>query len=262
MADWERKPGFDLTGKRAVVVGFGTPAGEAIALALAEAGADVATASATPDGEEVMAAKRASKQIVELGRVTFSQAWDASLGTNVQVSMRQLVKEFGAPDIAVFAGDTFVAKPIEHTSDAEFARAIQGNLAAAFHLARSFFRELPQGRAGRLIFVTPVFVERGLSHLAAYGAAKAGILGLVRVLSQEGAPRNITVNAISTGWMDWTPGRGPDDISQNRLLRYIPMRRFGKADELGPLAVWLASDAAGFVTGQVFHVDGGLTAHL
>lgn len=262
MADWERKPGFDLSGKRALVVGFGNPAGEAIALALAEAGADVATASSTTDGDEVMAAKRASKQIVEFGRVTYAQAWDASLGTNVQVNMRQLVKEFGAPDIVVFAGDAFLANSIDQTSDAEFARAIQGNLAAAFYVARSFFRELPQGRAGRLIFVVPVFGERGLAALSAYGAAKAGVIGLTRALSQEGAPRNITVNAIATGWMEWTPGRGPDDIGQNRLLRYIPMRRFGRADELGALAVWLASDAAGFVTGQVFHVDGGVTAHL
>lgn len=262
MADWNRKPGFELTGKRAVVVGFGTPVGEAIALALAKAGADVATAAATNDAEEALAAKRVAKRVEELGRRSFSQAWDVALGTNVQVSMRQLTKEFGAPSIGVFAADHFFAKPIEQTSDAELGRTLQLNLFGAYHFARSFFRELPEGVPGRLIFVVPLFGERGLSHLSAYGAAKAGVVGLCRMLSQEGAARGITVNCISTGWMSWTPGRGPDDINANRLLRYIPMRRFGQPDEVAPLAVWLASDAAGFVSGQLFHVDGGVSAHL
>src|SRR5665213_2888718 len=92
MFEWEPKPGFDLTGKRALVVGFSNPAGGSIALALAEAGADVATASATLDAEDVMAAKRASKQIVALGRKSFAQGWDVTLPTNVTVGLKQLVK--------------------------------------------------------------------------------------------------------------------------------------------------------------------------
>ena len=97
MYEWQPKPGFDLTGKRAVVVGFANPAGHAISLALAEAGADVAVASATLDGDEVMAAKRAAKEIAAAGRESYSQGWDVTLPTNVQVGLKQLIKEFGPP---------------------------------------------------------------------------------------------------------------------------------------------------------------------
>jgi len=262
MPDWNRKPGFDLTGKRALVVGFANPGGHAIAVALAEAGADVAAASATMDGDEVMAAKRASKAVGDLGRKTMNQGWDVTLPTNVQVGMRQLVKEFGAPQIVVFNADLPLAKPLTATSDSEFARVQQVNQSGAFYTARSFVRQLPEGETGRLIFTTSVLGERGAENFTAYATAKAGVVGLMLALSQELGARNITANCISTGWMDWTPGRGPDEIGQNLLMRYVPMRRFGGAAELGALAVLLASDAAGYISGQVLHVDGGLLTHL
>jgi 3-oxoacyl-[acyl-carrier protein] reductase len=92
--------------------------------------------------------------------------------------------------------------------------------------------------------------------------AKAGVEGLALALSQELGGRQITVNCISSGWMDHTAGRGPEEIGQNLLLRFIPMRRFGHADEVGALAVLLASGAAGYINGQVIHVDGGVLTHL
>ncbi len=260
--EWEPKPGFDLTGKRALVVGFANPAGRALALALAEAGADVAAASATLDGDEVMAAKRVAKDVAALGRASFSQGWDVTLPTNVQVGLKQLIKEFGQPSVLVYNADFPFAKRLEATTDAEFAHVQQVNLNGAFYSARSFAKELPEGTTGRLIFVNTVFAERGLLDHAAYAAAKAGVIGLSAALSQELGQRNITSNCISTGWMDWTPGRGPDDIGANRLMRFIPLRRWGHADEIAALAVLLASDAAGYLNGQVFHVDGGISEHL
>jgi 3-oxoacyl-[acyl-carrier protein] reductase len=262
MPEWNRKPGFDLTGKKALVVGFANPAGRAVALGLAEAGADVAVASATLDGDEVMEAKRASKQVAGLGRATFSQGWDVTLPTNVQVGLKQLVKEFGHPGILVYNADATLWKPIEKITDAEFAHVQHVNLSGAFYASRSFVRDFPPAMTGRLIFVNTVFGERGVDHSSAYAAAKAGVVGLTVALSQELGDRNFTVNCISTGWMDWTAGRGPDEVGQNLLLRYIPMRRFGQAEEVAALAVLLASDAAGYLNGQVFHVDGGVTTHL
>lgn len=262
MAGWSPKPGFDLSGKKALVVGFGNPAGRAAACALAEAGADVATASSTLDGDEVMEAKRVSKTVAGMGRATFSQGWDVTLPTNVQVGLKQLVKEFGHPSVLVYNADAPLLKPIEKTTDAEFAHVQQVNLAGAFYSARSFIKEFEGESAGRIIFVNSIFGDRGADNLAAYSAARAGVVGLMLALSQELGGRNMTVNCISTGWMDWTPGRGPDEIGQNLLLRFIPMRRFGHADELGALTVLLASDAAGYINGQVVHVDGGVTTHL
>jgi len=262
MFDWEPKPGFDLAGKRALVVGFSNPAGHSIALALAEAGADVATASCTLDAEDVMSAKRASKQIAALGRKTFAQGWDVTLPTNVTVGLKQLAKEFGHPTILVFNADYALAKSIEKTTDAEFARVQQVNMSGAFYAARSFLRDFPEGEPGRLVFVNSIFGERGVGNFSAYAAAKAGVTGLSAALSQEVSARGITSNCIATGWMDWTEGRGPDVIGENRLMRFIPMRRFGTGDELAALALLLASDASGYLNGQVFHIDGGITTHL
>jgi NAD(P)-dependent dehydrogenase (short-subunit alcohol dehydrogenase family) len=262
VVDWDRKPGFDLDGKRALVVGFANPSGRAIATALSEAGADVAAASATMDGDEVMEAKRAAKDVAKLGRNSASQGWDVTLPTNVQVSYKQLVKDFGRPDILVYNADIVVAKPISKISDSEFARVQQTNQSGAFYAARTFLRELPEGDPGRLIFTVSLLGERGLINMSAYASAKAGVIGLMHALSQEGGARGVTCNAISTGWMDWTPGRGSDDPGENLLLRYIPLRRFGKADDLGALCVLLASDAGAYLNGQVFHVDGGVGQHL
>jgi 3-oxoacyl-[acyl-carrier protein] reductase len=259
---WDIKPGFDLAGKRALVVGFTNPAGRALSLALAEAGADVALAATSLDGDEVMEAKRAARDIAKAGRKSISQAWDVTLPTNVQVSFKQLVKDFGHPSILVFNADYPLAAPIEKFTDAQLSRVFGVNLQGAYYTARTFLRDFPEGEPGRLIWVNSIFGERGVDHLSAYAAARAGVIGLSAALSQEFGARGITSNCIASGWMDWTPGRGPDDIGANRLMRFIPMRRFGTADDLAPLAVLLASDAAGYLNGQVFHVDGGVSQHL
>ncbi len=103
---------------------------------------------------------------------------------------------------------------------------------------------------------------RGLPNVSAYAAAQAGVVGLVRALSQELGGQGVTVNALVAGWLDDTPGRGPDDLNDNLLQRYIPMRRFGRAEELAPLAVYLCSSASGYVNGQTVSVDGGVLKHL
>lgn len=262
MVDWDRKPAFDLSGKRALVVGCSNPAGRAIALGLAEAGADVAIVSSSLDGDEVMEAKRIAKSVEGMGRKANSQGWDVTLPTNIQVGLKQIGREFGKPTILVYNADAMLAKPIEKTSDSEFARIQAVNQSGGYYSARSFLKEFPERETGRILFITSIFGERGVENLSAYTTAKAGVFGLSAALSQELGERDITSNCISTGWMDWTPGRGPDEIGANLLLRFIPMRRFGKAEELAALAVLLCSDAAGYFSGQVFHVDGGVSQHL
>lgn len=260
--EWDVKSGFDLAGKKAVVVGTANPAGRSIALALAEAGADVAVASATMDGDEVMEAKRISKQVAEMGRASYSQGWDVTLPTNVQVSLKQLLKEFGQPTILVYNAEAPFWKPFAKVTDSEYARVRSIILDGAFYAARSFVKELPEDSPGRIVFVSSILGERGVEHGVPHGVARAGLLGLSTMLSQELGARGVTSNVISAGWMDWTPGRGSDEIGENLLLRFIPMRRFGKPDELAALAVLLASDASGYINGQVLHVDGGVSQHL
>jgi len=274
---------LDLTGKRALVVGAAGGAGRAIALALAEAGCELALASATTAADEVLALRKTVREVRELGRGALEQAVDASSGQGAQVMVRQVAKELGGIDVLVNAPDLFVGKPATRLSDADWSRVIAGNLSATFFVCRAAGREMARGGTrnqeqgtgqatgnkeqggqarGRIINVASVLGERGLANASAYCAAQAGILNLTRALAQEWAARGITVNAIAQGWMEGAPAIGDADPQSNQTVRYIPMKRPGRADEVAPLAVYLASDASAYVTGQVFFVDGGLTVHL
>lgn len=252
---------FDLSGRAALVLGAGTPVGGAIAVALAEAGADVAVAAASIEGNEVMAVRRVRRRIEELGRRTAEYAFDVTLGQNVQVSTRQVAKEMGRLDILVYAVDQLVIKPIEKTSDADWARILAVNLSGAFYACRAAVREMLPSGWGRILLVSSGLGERGMAGATAYAAARHGVAGLVQALSQEVAAAGIRVNAIAPMWLESTPGAGPN-TDENLLVRYIPMRRLGRPDEAAPLAVYLASDSADYLTGQVFNVDGGVMKHL
>jgi NAD(P)-dependent dehydrogenase (short-subunit alcohol dehydrogenase family) len=189
--------------------------------------------------------------------------------------VKQVLKELGRIDVLVNAPDTFVAKPATRISDADWAKVIAGNVGATFFACRAVGREMlkhegqgpgvrGQDRAtrGRIINVASVLGERGLANASAYCAAQAGILNLTRALAQEWAGQGITVNAIALGWMEDAAALGNTDPATNQTVRFIPMKRAGRADEVAPLAVYLASDASAYVTGQVLYVDGGLTVHL
>jgi 2-deoxy-D-gluconate 3-dehydrogenase len=239
---------FDLTGKRALVIGAGGPAGRAIALALGEAGADVTVSSVTTDGDEVMRAKRVQQELAKMGRKAATVATDVTLGQGVQVMVRQVAKDMDGIDVLVNAPDLFLGKPAESTSDIDFNRVLQVNLAGTFHACRAAGKEmLKQKRGGRIINVASVLGDRAIANAAAYCAAQAGILNLTRALATEWGPHHIT---------------GNPDPAANQTVRFVPMKRAGAADELGPLAVYLASGSCGYISGQVMFVDGGLSTHL
>jgi NAD(P)-dependent dehydrogenase (short-subunit alcohol dehydrogenase family) len=253
---------FDLSGKRALVVGAASSVGRAIALALSEVGADVTVTSATPKASEALAVKRLARQIAITGPRREPQALDASLATAVQVMVRQVVKDMGGLDILVTAPDLFLGKAAEKTSDLEWSRIINANLSSVFYACRAAGREMVKQGWGRIINVASAMGERGLANSAAYCAAKAGVMNLTRALAQEWGPHGVTVNCIAPGWLEDSPGLGDPDPQANRLIRFIPMRRPGNADEVAPLALWLASEASGYVSGQTLFVDGGLLCHL
>lgn len=264
---------YDLTGKRALIVGAESPVGGAIARAYAEAGADVGLAVLRPD-DSVMVAKRLQREIEERGRKAAVYVMDVALGRNVQVTTRQIAKELGGVDIAVSASDLFLGKPLAKTTDVELQQVMTYNFNAHFFVARAaaaeFRRHPAAARAegdpsegGRIILVSHVLGERGLPNTAAYAAAHAATQQLTRSLAVELGRDGVTANCISLGWMDWMQDRlDPDVEDAGRAVRFTIMKRAGTPDDVAPMALWLAGSGAGNVSGQVFRVDGGLTQHL
>ena len=224
---------YALSGRRAVVVGANTPAGSAIAAALTEAGATVSSVDATEDAG-------AAGNAVERAR-----------------------DELGGLEIAVSASDLFFAKPIAEVTDAELARVTAANFSVPFAVARAASGALAESGSGRLILVSHVLGERGVTNTSAYGAAHAATQSLVRTLSQELGPQGTVVNGISLGWMEWMQDRlDPADQEAMRATRFPIMKRTGTGEDVGPMAVWLSGTGAGYVSGQIFTIDGGLLQHL
>ena len=246
--------GFNLTGRRVIVYGAEKPAATAIVEGLREAGASVGVTSAATDGTSLYRLKKA-------GGDGPTESVDLANGTNVQVATRKIAKELGGVDAAIVAPNMYFAAPIRKSLDADVQRVLMSNLGGVYAAFRSASREF-KDRPGRLVAVLDASAVRGLTHLSLYSAAQSGVIGLVRALSQELAPSGTTVNAIVTGWTDSSPGRGPSSEDENLLLRFIPMRRFGEPTDVAPLAVYLASEASGYITGQAIQVDGGVLKHL
>ena len=253
--------GFDLSGKKAVVFGANTGIGGAASLAFAEAGADVVVCAQSLEAEQSLQVKRLARQIQGMGRKTLAQAIDMTLGTGVQVTLRQAVQTLGGLDIVANCQDQYFAKPAASTSDKDWAAVIGMNLDSVFYACRAAIKEFVEG-GGRVVNVSSFLGERGLPNSAAYCAAKAGVINLTRALAIELAAKGVTANCIVPGWMDDMPARGPDDLNDNRLMRYVPMQRWGKPEEIALLAVYLASGASGYVNGETIALDGGVLSHL
>ncbi len=243
--------GFDLTGRRAIVYGAETPIGGAVIDAFREAGGTVGVTSTSTDGSVLFALKKAAA-----GGPT--EATDLRNATNVQVATRKLAKALGGLEVGIVIPEAAAPGPIGRTASVDYEAAIGGTLTATYNVFRSVAKELASTQsAGRLIVVLSPQAVRGQRNNSADAAGQAGVLGLVRSLSQELAPNGTTVNAIVAGWLDDSPAgsAGRDD---DVLKDHIPLGRFGRPDEIAPLAIYLSSQASGFLTGQALYIDGGL----
>ncbi|MCK9486157.1 MAG: SDR family oxidoreductase [Dehalococcoidia bacterium] len=264
---------MDLTGRRAMVIGADNPAGGVIARAYAQAGADVALCALTPD-EAVMRARAVRRAVEALGRRAPEYIMDVTLGKNVQVTTRQIVKDLGGLDVVVVAPDAFLGESIQKTTDTDLARVMQVNFNAHFFAIRAAADEFRRREGGgRIVCMTSVLGQRGAPNTAAFASAHGAVQALVRASSRELAPQGVAVNAIALGWMDWMDERFradatalPDAVSAGDAEPAAasgPPSGRGRAEDVGPLALFLASEAASRnITGQVIPVDGGLLQHL
>ncbi|MCH7810091.1 MAG: SDR family oxidoreductase [Chloroflexi bacterium] len=254
---------FSLDGKRALVIGASNAIGRAIAVALAEAGADVAVATTTPSKDEETAANSCANEIWALDRKGFAQAIEAADEADVSALVERTVGELGGIEVLVNAHDLPFARPVPEIDFAEWRRVIDVNLGGPFLAAKAASQRMlaHDHPGGSIINVASVLGERGLANGAAYCSAQAGVLNLTRALALEWARDGVRVNAIGAGWTEGMAMAG-DDESRAKLERYLPYRRLARPDEIAGIAVYLVSDASAYLTGQVVWVEGGALSHV
>lgn len=249
--------GFDLSGKVAVVVGGTSGIGRVIGVALAEAGADVVPTARRKD----MVAD-AAKEVKSMGRRSLEICCDVSDRASLQSALESVILQFGKLDILVYAAGITKRKPFLEVREEEWRDVIEVNLNGAFRTCQIFGRHMVERRYGRIINIASLGSYLALSEVAAYGASKSGLASLTRTLAIEWAQYGVCVNAIMPGVFRTAMNSGLLDGTargQEFLLR-TPMKRFGKLEELAGGAIYLASDAASFVTGTLLHIDGGFLA--
>ena len=250
-------PSLDLTGRTAVVVGATSGLGKAIALGLADGGADV-----VPTGRRVKLAAEVAHEIEARGRRSLVIAADVSDTSSIQELADTVVERFGKVDILVNAAGRTIRRPTLDVSDDEWDGIMDTNLTGMLRACRAFGRYMIERRYGRIVNIGSLTSVVALHEVAAYGASKAGVAALTKSLAVEWAPHGVCVNAILPGVFRTALNEGLLDGTERgrELLIRTPMRRFGQPEEVAGAAVFLASEAAGFVTGHLLAVDGGFLA--
>lgn len=257
-------PEFDITGQKALVVGAGRGIGKGIALALAEAGVDVAIVGFTPTH-----VAKAAEEIRALGRSALPLNGDATKAADMDEMAQKTLAEFGHVDILVTCVGDSIRKPVVQLpgsdtpgmTEEEWNHVVNINLTEAFQGCRALGAHLLERRQGCVINVSGWASFRGRALSTAYDASKAGVMRFTESLAQEWAPYGIRVNAIAPGSFP-DPDQMTAETYQARdeaAKGSVPLGRVGRLKEPGYLAVFLASPAAAYITGQTWAVDGGVS---
>ncbi len=248
---------LELTGKTAVVVGGTSGIGRALALGLAEAGADV-----VPTSRRVEQVEAAASEIEERGRRSLRVVSDVSKCASLQSLLDTCIEAFGKVDILINSAGRTKRAPTLDFLEEEWAAILDTNLTGTLRACQVFGRHMIERGYGRIINIASLSSFVALYEVAAYSASKAAVASLTKSLAVEWAVHGVNVNAIAPGVFRTALNQKLLDQSERgrEFLLRTPMRRFGKVDELAGAAVFLASDAASFVTGEVLVVDGGFLA--
>jgi 3-oxoacyl-[acyl-carrier protein] reductase len=237
----------------ALVTGASRGIGNAIALALGAAGAQVIGTATTADGAQKFAAALAAKGIRGRGAVL-----DAGSAASIDALMADLEQAGESPTIlinnAAITRDTLLLRMKPEDWDA----VISTNLTSVFRITKACVRRMMKERRGRIVTLTSVVGVTGNPGQANYAAAKAGLLGFTKSLAKELASRGITVNAVAPGFIDTDMTRGLTDEQRASLLAQIPMARLGTAEDVAGAVLFLVSPQAAYVTGETLHVNGGM----
>ncbi|MFY9803520.1 MAG: glucose 1-dehydrogenase [Candidatus Acidiferrales bacterium] len=250
-------PLLDLKGKTAVVIGGTSGIGFALARELAKAGADV-----VPTGRRAELARKAAGEVEALGRKSLAVTCDVTDDASLQQLLKSVCGEFGSVQILVnCAGRTKRLATLDFP-DEEWNAILETNLNGTLRACRVFGRHMIERKYGRIINIGSLACFVGLFEVAAYNASKAAVAALTKTLAIEWATSGVCVNALVPGVFrtDFNSALLDGTERGREFLLRTPMKRYGKVEELGGAAIFLASDAASFVTGHLLVVDGGFLA--
>lgn len=239
-----------FAGRVALVTGATRGIGQAVALALAECGAKVIGTATSEAG-----AAKISEALGDKGRGIVLNVTDAEAS---KAAVDAIIAEFGRIDILVNNAGITRDMLAMRLSDEAWDAVIETNLTAVFRLTRAVLRPMMKQRFGRIINMSSVVGAMGNAGQANYAAAKAGMIGMSKSVAREVASRGVTVNCVAPGFIetDMTASL-PEDV-KNGLMAQIPAARLGKTDDIAAAVLYLASEPAGYVTGTVLHVNGGM----
>lgn len=245
---------MQLADKTALVTGGSRGIGKAIAKKLAACGAAVAVVYAGND----KAAAEAVREIETAGGRAKAYRCNVADFEATAATAQQITEDFGGVDILVNNAGVVRDGLLMNQKEEDFDAVVEVNLKGAYNLTRHLSRQFIRRRTGRIINITSVIGLMGNAGQANYAAAKAGLIGLTKSTARELASRGITCNAIAPGMIESDMTDAVPEKAREEILKAVPMRRAGRASEVADLAAFLASDAAGYITGEVIRVDGGL----
>jgi 3-oxoacyl-[acyl-carrier protein] reductase len=245
---------IDLSGKIALVTGGGRGIGRATALKLGAAGAKVAVnynASEAP-------AREVADEITAAGGEADIFKADVSKADEVDALVSGIIKDWGRIDILVNNAGITRDNLMMRMSQDEWDAVMETNLRSAYFTSRAVLRTMLRNRWGRIVNISSVVGLTGNAGQANYAAAKAGLIGFTKSLAKEVGSRNITANAVAPGFIETDITAGLPDNLKADMLKAIPAERYGQPDDVANVVLFLASDLAAYVTGQVINADGGM----
>ncbi|MFO0426983.1 MAG: 3-oxoacyl-ACP reductase FabG [Planctomyces sp.] len=244
---------LDLTGKVALVTGGGQGLGQATCELLYRAGASVAINYL--DDPSGISRNRTESVVANFGQRGFAGAADVRSSEQMKDFLESIQRRFGKIDILVNNAAILRDRTMKKMSDTDWDDVIETNLSAVFRVSRTALPYLNDG--ARIINMASISGIVGTFGQANYSAAKAGVVGLTKVLSKELASRRILVNAVAPGVFLTEMGQSIPETVREQMLQQIPLKRFGEPDEVARVILFLCSDLASYVTGQTIHVNGG-----
>jgi len=252
-------PSFSLAGRKALVTGASRGIGQALTIGLARAGADVAVSA-----REVAALAPTVDAVKAAGRKAAALALDVCDVAAARRGADAAAAALGGLDILVNNAGVEQVSDSLAVDEALWDRILDTNLKGAFFCAQAAARLMAAGKGGAILNICSLTSEVGVPTAAPYGSSKSGLLGMTRALAAEWAPRGIRVNGIGPGYFrtELTEVFYQDEAWQQAMLGKIPLRRFGRFEDLVGAAVFLCSDAAAYITGQCLYIDGGYMASI